>query len=73
MCNCVEVVNEKLRERNTVLTQAIVFGDRGDNPNLMLRTEQIETGRGKPKAIGMFPSYCPFCGTAYKETADAPA
>jgi hypothetical protein len=32
---------------------------------LMLETEQIETGRGKQKAVSMFLTYCPFCGTKY--------
>jgi hypothetical protein len=64
-CTCADDVDAALRERNTRLTRAITFSDRGNNPNLMLRTEQIETGRGKPKAIGAFLSYCPFCGTKY--------
>ncbi|CDZ55044.1 hypothetical protein [Neorhizobium galegae] len=63
-CTCVETVNEKLKERNTRLTQAIVFSPRKDDC-LMLVTEQIETGRGKPKAVAMFLTYCPFCGVAY--------
>lgn len=65
MCNCINDVNAKLADRNTCLTQAIVFRQRGNNPNLLLQTEQIETGRGKAKAVGMFLSYCPFCGEKY--------
>lgn len=64
-CDCIETVNEKLKTRNTRLTQAWKFGDSQDY-GLMLETEQIETGRGKPKAVGMFLSYCPFCGTKYE-------
>lgn len=64
-CKCADEVDEKLKERNTRLTRALVFGGTGGSPNLMLRTEQIETGRGKPKAIGMFLRHCPFCGVAY--------
>lgn len=63
-CKCAETVNSKLVEHNTRLTQAIVFGDRDDDC-LMLVTEQIEKGRGKPKAVSMFLTYCPFCGTKY--------
>lgn len=65
MCNCVEVVNQKLASRNTRLVQAIIFGDHDDDA-LMLETEQIEKGRGKQKATGVFLSYCPFCGRKYK-------
>lgn len=71
-CNCVEEVNAKLASRNTRLTQAMVLtGDRAsNNPNLMLETEQIETGRGKPKAAAMFLSCCPFCGIRYEASDD---
>lgn len=72
-CNCVEEVNEKLATRNTRLTQALVFTQRGNNPNLMLQTEQIESGRGKQKAVGMFLTHCPFCGDKYLTGAEEPA
>jgi hypothetical protein len=63
-CNCVEIVNEKLKERNTRLTQAMMFGE-VKHDRLMLETEQLETGRGKAKAVSMFLTYCPFCGVKY--------
>lgn len=66
MCECADNIDKMLAERNTRLTRAIVFGKRGNSPNLMLRTEQIETGRGKAKATGMFASHCPFCGEKYE-------
>lgn len=73
-CNCADEVDAKLRERNTELERAIVFsGGRPGNPNLMLRTVQIESGRGKQKACAMFISHCPFCGKAYDETPETPA
>lgn len=58
-CNCIDIVNEKLATRNTRLVQAMCFD--GTAP-LMIETEQIEKGRGKAKACGMFPTFCPFCG-----------
>ncbi|RWE48569.1 MAG: hypothetical protein E5V89_27070 [Mesorhizobium sp.] len=64
-CNCADDVDKMLAERNTRLTRAIVFGGRDENPNLMLRTDQIETGRGKKKASSMFLTFCPFCGVKY--------
>lgn len=66
-CKCVETVNEKLASRNTRLTQAIVWGE-FDHDALMLQTEQVEKGRGKRKAVSMFLTYCPFCGTKYAES-----
>ncbi len=64
-CDCLDKVDEMLASRNTRLVQAIRFGKPDGNPNLMLQTEQIEKGRGKPKAVGMFLSHCPFCGKRY--------
>lgn len=65
-CKCIETVNEKLASRNTRLSQAIMFGE-AKHPGLMIETHQIEKGRGKPKAVSMFLTYCPFCGTKYGE------
>lgn len=66
-CNCADEVDAKLAERNTRLTRALMFSKQGreNNPDLMLQTEQIETGRGKQKAISMFITFCPFCGVEY--------
>jgi hypothetical protein len=69
-CKCVEEVNSKLAEYNTRLTQAIMFGPH-DHDCLMLETEQIEKGRGKPKAKAMFLTYCPFCGAKYSPEESA--
>lgn len=65
-CNCADDVDGKLAERNTRLERGLVFGQpESQNPRLILRTEQIETGRGKAKATAMFIKYCPFCGSKY--------
>lgn len=67
-CDCIEIVNEKLAERNTALVQPIVFGS---NPSrLMVETYQIKTGRGTQKKVSMFASCCPFCGVRYEEAPD---
>lgn len=66
-CKCVEVVNAKLAERNTRLTQPMLLSGEAGDPPVMIETHQIETGRGKKKAISVFATYCPFCGKAYKE------
>ncbi|CAD7023301.1 hypothetical protein REJC140_00160 [Pseudorhizobium endolithicum] len=69
-CTCIETVNEKLAERNTRLTLPLVFGRKpGEPERLMIVTEQIETGRGKAKAVGMFATCCPFCGVKYEGAA----
>lgn len=64
-CECIEKVDKLLAPRNTRLGLTIVFSNpMSELPTLVV--EQIEKGRGKPKAVTMFPSFCPFCGTKYK-------
>ncbi|SFD72693.1 hypothetical protein SAMN05428997_14615 [Bosea sp. CRIB-10] len=72
-CNCIDVVDAKLAERNTRLVRAITLRPFGTH--LMIATEIIEKKRGA-RAVGMFPTFCPFCGVAYEpaaqpETAEA--
>lgn len=59
-CDCIEAVNEMLASRNTRLALPILFD--GGPQRLLIETEQIERGRGKAKASGMFSTFCPFCG-----------
>jgi hypothetical protein len=63
-CECIKEINGKLTQYNTRLTQAMMLKE-ADHPGLMLVTEQIETGRGKKKAVAMFLRFCPFCGSKY--------
>lgn len=64
---CFDAVDAMLAERNTRLTFPIMLG--GDQTPLpMLVTEQVEKGRGKKRAVGMFATFCPFCGVSLKST-----
>ena len=66
---CFDEVDALLAERNTRLTFPIMLG--GDQtPRPMIVTEQIETGRGKKKAVGMFATFCPFCGESLKASEE---
>lgn len=67
-CNCIEVVDAKLAERNTRLVQALTL--RPFRSRLMIATEIIEKKRGA-RAIGMFPTFCPFCGIEYEPSKPA--
>lgn len=62
-CNCIEQVDAKLAERNTRITLPIMGADQ--TARAMIVTEQIEVGRGKSTAVGMFATFCPFCGAEY--------
>lgn len=60
-CECITTVDAMLAERNTRIALPIMLGaDQTARP--MIVTEQIETGRGKQKAVSMFATFCPFCG-----------
>lgn len=60
-CECISIVDAKLAERNTRITLPLMLGA-DQTPRPMIVTEQVETGRGKKKAVGMFATFCPFCG-----------
>lgn len=64
-CKCIEVVEAKLAERNTRIMLPLMLGA-DQTPRPMIVTQQIESGRCKPKAVGLFATFCPFCGVVYK-------
>jgi len=64
-CDCITRVDAMLAERNTRIKMPLVFAmgaEPAPTPAPMIVTDQIETGRGKKKAVGMFATFCPFCG-----------
>lgn len=61
-CNCRERINTGLAPHNTKIAPYFsLAGDKVGEP-WPIETVQIEKGRGKPKAAGIFASFCPFCG-----------
>ena len=63
-CNCIDRVEAMLRPRNTRIKLPVMLG-KDQTERAMIVTEQIEEGRGKEKATGVFATYCPFCGEPY--------
>ncbi len=73
-CDCIKIVNVKLAERNTGLNIPLVLGAQPGEPvRLLVETYQLEKGHGKPKAVSMFASCCPFCGVRYEPEPAVPA
>jgi hypothetical protein len=62
-CPCVKLVNEKLAEFNTKLSQCLTFSmsDMTAASDLCIETEKIDTKKRGP-AKTVTPAYCPFCG-----------
>lgn len=63
-CTCITVVDEYLAQHNTRISLPLMFDGSVGKP--MIETQQIETGRGKKKAVSMFASFCPFCGVSFE-------
>jgi len=62
MCECLDQVNEKLSEQNTILDYSFL----ADNPRAIIATCKIES-RKKLGPIKLFAAFCPFCGVKYEE------
>ena len=71
MCDCRTRINEKLVEYNTKIKPVFSLGGNSVAMPWPIETTQIETGRGKKKAVGLFASFCPFCGVPLSEESSA--
>lgn len=63
VCTCVDKVNEKLKDYNTILSKTLIlnFTTGKANTNISIATEKIDVKkRGKAKTV--LATYCPFCG-----------
>lgn len=63
-CSCIDTVDKLLAPKNTRLRVVMTIPDW--KRSILIATEAIETGRGKPKPVSMHPRFCPFCGIRYK-------
>lgn len=70
-CTCRERIDAKLAEHNTRITRAYSLEESGLSMLWIISTTQIETGRGKPKALSLQASFCPFCGVSLAKPANA--
>lgn len=65
-CDCIAEIDAQLLERNMRIAAPIMFGP-DQTSRVIIKTEQIEKGRGKKKAASMLSTYCPFCGIRHFE------
>jgi len=67
MCDCIEKVNEKLKEHNKQL-ELVIFFD-GTPSRVMIHTVKVER-RGKGRDGFLAANYCPICGEKYPDSSN---
>lgn len=72
-CNCIELVNDHLREHNTALATTFSLNAKRRVAEIVLPvpTRKIDSSVRKA-AVSIMPSFCPFCGHKHpvEEVAD---
>lgn len=68
MCGCIDLVDAKLKERNTALDVAISLA--GAPLRVYVGTHVAEKRRGAKAAL-LIAAFCPFCGERYPTEAPA--
>ena len=61
MCNCINDLNEKLKEKNTRIYTPISFRPSLNTLGPLVVTEKVDKKK-RSKPLNLFASYCPFCG-----------
>lgn len=72
MCDCIAEMNQKLKDHNGRVAQAILLPEKGSNSlraRVLVQTEKLDSSKRKP-VPSVIASYCPFCGESSK-LADA--
>lgn len=68
-CNCLEQVQEQLKEHNTTIVQSLQINfktGKGSLSNPRIAVQKINSKSKKP-AIPILCAHCPFCGKKYPE------
>ncbi|MBN9601854.1 MAG: hypothetical protein J0G33_02875 [Afipia felis] len=70
-CNCIDEIDAKLAEHNSKLEVGFTLGSEERHSFVFpaLRTEKID--KRNRKKMGAIPTFCPFCGTRYREASPA--
>lgn len=65
-CNCRAEADKALGKHNSRIKHYFTLRDNRVGMPWPIETEQVEKGRGKRKAMGLFASFCPLCGASLK-------
>lgn len=66
-CDCYEKANKALGDHNTKIASYFTLDDNRVRRTWPIETVQLEKGRGKAKAMGLFASFCPLCGVSLRQ------
>lgn len=69
-CDCRKNADTALAAHNTRIAHYFTLSANKVGMPWPIETVQVEKGRGKPKAMGLFASFCPLCGISL--TKDSP-
>ena len=67
MCDCMTEVNKELAEHNTRLQSGFMLSKGLNKMTVkpLLAVEKIDS-KSRKKPMSVAPTFCPFCGTAYR-------
>lgn len=60
MCNCIDIANRTLREKNTQIEPIISLGSKLEL-SIGIRTSKVDKSKRGPVIVVMA-AFCPFCG-----------
>jgi hypothetical protein len=68
MCDCITLVNQRLAENNTVLSETSMINMKTGSirQSLIIRTERLSRDKPRTRVKMVIPSFCPFCGERVK-------
>lgn len=71
MCNCMQSVNESLKERNSKLSISFCLSSGLSKMDALpiIATEKLQS-KVRGSATIVIPTFCPFCGTKYPRADD---
>lgn len=69
MCDCIERINARLKERNTELSTCFSLDRPQMAHELLIATNKIDKSK-KGRPILATASYCPFCGEDWRNHAE---
>lgn len=67
MCDCIDMANEKLAKRNTVLDVPVFIGSGTvQTQGVRVATKKLDSNK-KEGPVKLLATFCPFCGEQYKQ------